>query len=231
VCGVALFSWYNVHWELVLFFCGMLLAELDLMRGAHNQHAPSHGASPSGSLLGSPVVSEKPRAICSNQMRKAKALFWSLWCIGALYLMNQPDIGDATTPGWVYLGTFVPKWWSNERYRFWQSIGSVLFVYGVGHSAGWQRFFNTAPVQYFGKISYAIYLMHGPIMHTAGYMIERWAYGLTGVEGYWYNGGFVLGFCFAVPTVVWAADIFWRAVDIPTVKFARWLETKCLKTA
>jgi len=120
--------------------------------------------------------------------------------------MNQPDALGDITPGWMYLETFIPAWWTFERYRFYQSIGAALFVYGVGHSAGWQRFFNSAVVQYFGKISYAIYLMHGPVMHTVGYTIERWAYGLTGVEGWWMNAGFVLGFCFAVPSVVWVAE-------------------------
>jgi peptidoglycan/LPS O-acetylase OafA/YrhL len=204
VWSVAIFSWYNVHWELTLFFVGMIIAELDLISGAHNQSAAAPAQS--GPLLGSPIEEKPSTTTTTSKATTFKSVFWSLWCLGALYLMCQPDIGDASTPGWVYLGTYVPKWWSNERYRVWQSIGSALFVYGVGHSVGWQRFFNTAVVQYFGKISYAIYLMHGPIMHTAGYMIERWAYGMTGTEGYWYNGGFVLGFVFAVPTVVWASE-------------------------
>lgn len=105
--------------------------------------------------------------------------------------------------------------------------GAVIFVLAAAHSKGWQRF-NHPVVQYFGKISYAIYLMHGLAMHTVGYHWEKWAYGLTGVEGSWYNAGFVLDACFAVLTVVWWADVFRHTVDIPTIKFAKWFESKCI---
>lgn len=205
VWGSALFSWYHLHWELVLFFCGMLIAELDLMRGAHEQSpAPT---SPSSPILGIPISDEKKQVTSGPTVgQKVQTIYWSLFCLGGLYLMSQPDAIAHATPGWMYLETLIPQWWNYERYRYWQSVGAVLFVYGVGHSAGWQRFFDSAVVQYLGKISYAIYLMHGPVMHTAGYMIEEWAYGITGVEGCWFNAGFLLGFCVAVPTVVWAAE-------------------------
>lgn len=64
-------------------------------------------------------------------------------------------------------------------------------------------------------------------MHTVRYHWEKWAYSLTGVEGYWYNIGFILSSFVCIPTVIWSADVFWRAVDIPTAKFAKWLEEKC----
>lgn len=70
--------------------------------------------------------------------------------------------------------------------------------------------------------------MHGPILKVIGYYFQDWAWRTTGVEGTEYNAGFLLGACFCVPTVLWAADIFWRAVDIPTVKFARWYESKLI---
>lgn len=73
--------------------------------------------------------------------------------------------------------------------------------------------------------------MHGPAMHVVGYHFEKWAYSVTGVEGYWFNAGFILGACFCIPTVVWWADVFWRAVDIPTVKFAKWFESKVIVKA
>lgn len=83
-------------------------------------------------------------------------------------------------------------------------------------------------MQYFGKISYAIYLVHGPVLHVVGYRVERWAWGITGVETQQqYVTGFVLGAVFVVPIVVWVADLFWRGVDARTVVFARWVEGRC----
>lgn len=214
VLGIAWFSYRNSRWEFILFLGGMLIAEMDIIRGAHTP---------------APTLPQDEKQAPSNG--RLKSLFWTLLSILGLYLLGQPDGRSEETPGWVYLSSIIPKWWDEEPYRYWQTAGAILFVIAVSHSPTWQRFFNTSVVQYFGKISYAIYLMHGPIMHLVGYHWEKWAYSITGVEGYWYNAGFVLGACCCIPTVVWAADIFWRAVDIPTVKFAKWFESKCVSKA
>ncbi|KHN96956.1 Acyltransferase 3 [Metarhizium album ARSEF 1941] len=212
VGGMTWFSYCHSRWELCLFLSGMLLAEMDHIRGAH---------------ITSPVLPQ-----IEKQPRKSrgwiKSIIWTSVSVLSLYLLSQPDDGGEMAPGWVYLTSLIPEWWSEEKYRYWQSAGAVVFVLAVGHSPAWQRFFNSPVVQYFGKISYALYLMHGPAMHAVGYHWERMAYAITGVEGYWYNAGFFLGAAFAVPTVIWWADVFWRAVDIPTVKFAKWFENKCI---
>ena len=210
VGGILWFTYRHSRWELCLFYCGMLLAELDHIRGAHI---------PAPAL---PQTEKTPSRSCT----RFKGVFWALASILALYFLCQPDDGGEKTPGWVYLTSLIPKWWTEEIYRYWQSIGAVLFVLAVGYSPRWQWFFNTAVVQYFGKISYALYLMHGPAMHTVGYHFEMMAYRITGVEGYNYNAGFILGALFVIPTVIWWADVFWRAVDVPTVKFAKWFENK-----
>ncbi|KAK8920843.1 hypothetical protein H634G_00167 [Metarhizium anisopliae BRIP 53293] len=212
VGGIIWFSYRHSRWELCLFLCGMLLAETDHIRGAHIP------------LPALPQSEKQPRM----SRGWAKSLFWTSVSVLGLYLMSQPDDGGEVAPGWVYLTSLIPAWWKVEKFRYWQSAGAVLFVLAVGHSRAWQRFFNSPVVQYFGKISYALYLMHGPAMHTVGYHWEKMAYGITGVEGYWYNIGFFLGAAFTIPTVIWWADVFWRAVDIPTVKFAKWFESKCI---
>lgn len=207
------FTYRRSRWDLLLFVSGMLLAECDLIRGAH-----------AGSSVLPQDEAEAKKPPRSSWMR----LFWSLISIIAIYLLCQPDDGGERTPGWRNLTSMIPSWWEVELYRYWQSIGAIMFVAAVGHSAGWQRFFNLPPVQYLGKISYALYLMHGPAMHTAGYHFERMAFSLTGVEGNQYTAGFALGACFCIPIVIWWADVFWRAVDVPSVKFAKWVEKKCV---
>lgn len=166
-----------------------------------------------------------------KQTRKSfqllKSLFWNLLCILGLYLLCFPDARGEVTPGFVWLTEQIPSWWGEELYRYWQGIGAIIFIFAVARCPPWQWFFNTGVVQYFGKLSYAIYLMHGVVIHTLGYHWEKWAYSITGVEGDDnYAAGFFLGALFVVPTVIWCSDIFWRAVDIPTVKFAKWFEGK-----
>ena len=208
VAGLACFTYRSDRWEMLLFFAGMLIAEWDLIRGAHD-----------------PISSPLP----PRSRAKEKTVVWAWTAIGilALYLLSQPDDGHDATPGWVFLSSLIPDWWE-DKYRYWQSVGAVLLVLCVAHSpTTWQRVFNTRPVQYLGKISYAIYLMHGPVFHTAGYAIQRWAWSVTGVEGVAYSWGFALSTVFVLPLLVWAADVFWRLVDAPVVRFARWFECKC----
>ncbi|CRK46922.1 hypothetical protein BN1723_001197 [Verticillium longisporum] len=170
--GIMSFTYRNQRWELFLFYSGMVLAELDLIRGAH---------SPAPALPILEKTSFKKSAI--------GGVIWAMLSILALFLMSQPDARCSDTPGWKRLCSMIPTWWQEEGYRYWQSIGAILFVLSVSHSPRWQRFFNTAPIQYFGKISFAMYLVHGPVLHTVGYMIEKRAYSMTGIEGWWYNAG------------------------------------------
>ncbi|GAO18492.1 hypothetical protein UVI_02041720 [Ustilaginoidea virens] len=210
VGGIMWFTYRHSRWELCLFFCGMLLAEMDHIRGVHA----------SAAVL--PQSEESPSRTCNW----LEGLCWTATSVLGLYLMSQPDDGGEIAPGWSYLSSLIPAWWAEEKYRYWQSCGAVLFVLAVGHSGTWQRFFNLPVVQYLGKISYSLYLVHGPAMHTVGYLWERMAYGVSGVQGYWYNAGFALGAVFCVPSVIWWADVFWRAVDMPSVKLAKWVEGK-----
>ncbi|KAI1380668.1 acyltransferase [Hypoxylon crocopeplum] len=211
------FTLRNDRWEVVLFLWGMAIAELDLIRNAHEPTTSHSSPAPLLPLEKTPAVAPERRKTCN--------FLWILLSIPALYLMSEPDAGTAGNPGWKYLGTFIPEWFS-DKYRYYQMIGSVMFVFCVARSPSWQRVFNSAPVQYFGRISYALYLMHGPVMHTIGFMVERRAWDLVGTDGCAYNWGFVLASVVNIPLVIWAADVFWRAVDAPTVRFTKWLESR-----
>ncbi|KAK3403468.1 acyltransferase family-domain-containing protein [Sordaria brevicollis] len=167
----------------------------------------------------------------------------------SLYLLSQPDINSHLAPGWIVLTSLIPYWWT-EHYRFYQPIGAVIFVYAVskypssacGPSSASARYaapvfsrylnpktmFESSMAQYLGKISYAIYLVHGPVLHTLGYTVMKltWTH-VTGTEtDRQYITGFVLASFLVVPLVVWVADVFWRGVDEPVVKFARKVEER-----
>lgn len=220
------FTYRSDRWDMLLFYCGMVLAEWDLIRGAHSTPSPSVPPASSSSGLSLLGHGHGPGQPALPRGRRLKTALWIGLSVVALYLMSQPDVGHDDTPGWVFLSSLIPAWFS-DRYRYWQCAGSVLFVLSVGRSPAWQRLFNARVVQYLGRISYALYLMHGPVMHTVGFATERWAWGVTGVEGQAYARGFVLASFVNVPVVIWAADVFWRAVDAPIVRFAKWFEAKC----
>ncbi|KAI0202054.1 acyltransferase family-domain-containing protein [Astrocystis sublimbata] len=227
---VAMVSWFvlrNDRWEMLLFLAGMTIADLDLRRNAH-EGRDSRGTSTTSSqpTLQLPLneKSDLNPPPCSRG-RSTSDTFWTIVSVFAMYLLSAPDAGPWNVPGWRYLGTFIPEWFT-EKYRFWQVIGACLFVFCAARSRGWQRFFELPVVQYLGHLSYAIYLMHGPVVHVLGFPVQRWAWGITGTEGEQFKRGVALAAMINIPLVIWAADIFWRAVDVPTVRFAKWLESK-----
>ncbi|TGJ88744.1 hypothetical protein E0Z10_g113 [Xylaria hypoxylon] len=225
---VGLLSWFvlrNDRWEMLLFLAGMTIADLDLRRNAHEGRGSTAGSSSPQPTLQLPL-DEKIKPIPSPlHERSTTDSFWTLVSIFALYLLSCPDAGPWDVPGWRYLGTLIPIWFT-EKYRFWQVVGSCLFVFCAARSRGWQRFFELPPIQYLGHLSYAMYLMHGPVTHILGYPVQRWAWGITGIEGSAFKSGVALAALINIPLVIWAADIFWRLVDMPTVRFAKWLESK-----
>jgi peptidoglycan/LPS O-acetylase OafA/YrhL len=199
------------RWELLLFYSGMFIAELDLITQSFK-----------------PAERSRSWIKLPSSGSTAYATAYIALAIISLYLMSQPDDFFAETPGWIWLSSLIPEWFS-EKYRYWQVLGSITFVLAVNRLPLLQKPFNTPIVQYFGKISYALYLMHGPVMHVMGYLIQNLAWKITGHENKSsYIFGFILGALFNVPLVIWASDVFWRFVDAPSVRFARWIETKLI---
>ncbi|KAI1199695.1 acyltransferase family-domain-containing protein [Nemania serpens] len=229
---VGLLAWFVLRsdrWDMLLFLAGMTIADLDVRRNAHGE-GEFRGMGTTSSSSSTPALllplGEKTDPDTPPPRRRLTGdSFWTLVSVSALYLLSCPDAGPWGVPGWRYLGTLIPTWFS-EKYRFWQVMGACLFVFCAARSRGWQRVFESAAIQYLGHLSYAVYLMHGPVMHAVGYPIQRWAWEITGIDGPAYRKGVVLAAVINIPLVIWAADIFWRVVDIPSVRFAKWLESK-----
>jgi hypothetical protein len=67
--------------------------------------------------------------------------------------------------------------------------------------------------------------VHGPIEHIIGYVLMgNLVYAFKGWNlMVWIIGGLTQG----IVTIA-VADVFWRAVDAPSVRIARWMEGICL---
>ncbi|KAF3936307.1 hypothetical protein ABW19_dt0208434 [Dactylella cylindrospora] len=150
--------------------------------------------------------------------------------LAGLYLASQPSHDPGKTPGYRTITAYTPKSVS-EKGRFWPSVAAILVAYALSSATpkGLQRPFTTTFAQYLGKISYALYLVHGPVCRSLGFwsVVRLWSYtGRNTTAGYVLGvlGGGVLVF----GTVFWVSDIFWRVVDVGCVKLARWMEGVCL---
>lgn len=220
---IVLLVYWGIHWdrwEMILFWSGLFLAELDLVSLARRQAANSE---PPDMQLDA-----KQQAASSNRRERLWRWFYFTNFVCGLFLASYPDDLGHDTPGYRYLTTLIPEFYS-EKYRFWQSVAAVQIIWTVNNADYLKSLFAGGVVQYLGKISFALYLMHGPVIHTFGYFVMPRMWALTGFEQRFnYELGFFFSACLIIPFTIWAADVFWRAVDMPCVRFARWLESKVI---
>jgi len=182
----------------------------------------------------------------------------------SLYLASQPvkDTGTraeilGTCNGWKTLGWLIPSaYWDNDAaYRwFWFFWAGFGLVYSIGE-IGWLRAACESPIaQYLGRHSFALYLVHGPmissfsqpLIYRAGVKTvwsdeQKLIFGP--VQDLWKNtawwpfpsmevGPFGLEpaflFCVAVslPFYLYLAEVGTRLFDDPSVKVARWFWLK-----
>jgi hypothetical protein len=125
--------------------------------------------------------------------------------------------------------------------------GAMLLVYTVSSAPLLQRFFKNSLSRYLGRISFSLYLVHGPVCHMIGHVLIPKLWALTGgptqalpipgnqesenpsrpFEGgttFGYESGVVLGALLVVPCTIWIADIFCRLIDEKCVQLARDIE-------
>jgi peptidoglycan/LPS O-acetylase OafA/YrhL len=167
-------------------------------------------------------------------MQKSTILLSVMIFVG-MVLGGYPDVWGLATPVYDWLpeyGGFWADYFTN--YRFWVAIGSIMIILPITFLPRAQALFTTPLARYLGKISYALYLVHELMAITVRVTVMNLFWGFVGYDSeedeigdFRYELGWALALIAYVPLVIWAADIFWRAVDIPTVKFAKWFESKC----
>ena len=205
------------RWETVLFLTGLLLADTSQLSHTNSQ----------SSLGDRPVRpwrrprSQRVHAVATEGLR-LMLLFISL------YLLSAPDLCIQQTPGFMLLGRLIPPF-DHQPFRFYPMIGAGILVFLVSHSPHtWfpnYLVLNSAAAQYLGRISYSVYLVHGPVTHSVGYLIFSWMLRLVG-QGTTlrYCIAFGLAYVLLLMIVLWVADVFWRGVDMKAVRFAAWIE-------
>lgn len=212
-------------WYGAIFTAGMLLGDLDQLA----------------------AKAELPRFLVRLEPYK-KFIYYHLLAI-SLYLGGVPshswDLQELRqTRGWYYLSYLKPqavfdfKWF----YLFWASA----FLVASAPRIPWlRRFFETRACQYLGRVCYALYLVHGPVLWIVGdrlYAATGWWKAEHQQHLPWWvdrfklpkSGPLGLEVSFLAPQVVlfpltlWLADVVTRAFDDPAVRFSQWLYRKGL---
>lgn len=199
--AITIHAFVHRRWDIALFVAGMLVAEMD--------------------------VAVRQSTLASKFMRRRVVKMSLVIClIVGIWLTGYPR--DHALESWGYM-TLSQAWpHGGYRRRFWLGMGSIMIVAPLPFLTSMQALFEARLARYFGRISFALYLIHGLGNRTIGTFIVRATWGWIGTDGELrYAACFAVASLVYFPIIVWWSDMFWRAFDMPTTRFAKWVESKC----
>ena len=214
------------RWDVATFIAGMATAEVNVTLEERRQ-AKKEAFLELTAGADRKVTAPRAKRRWSSFLRQSP--FWAALIFG-WYLTGIPYLDHERTPGYAFL----TEYWKNDptyKYRFWLAIGGILVTSSLTFLPTAQRFFTTSVARYLGKISYALYLIHAFMNATIRWEVWTLFGVLTDPSKHKRHIPFSWSWFFAtivyVQFTLWAADVFWRLVDAPSVKFAKWVEKKC----
>jgi hypothetical protein len=178
-------------------------------------------------------------------------IFYALFIIG-WYLSGVPSfVADhellRQSPGWVWLYHLRPAFVVEEDHKWFYLFWAATFLTASIAQIGWLKsFFETRFCQYLGRISFALYLIHGPVLWTLAdriYLAVGWSRE-NNVDGLkdWINIGpllpkggplglepaFLIPHLIILPFTLWLAEMATKLFDRPSIRFAGWAYRKAL---
>jgi len=169
---------------------------------------------------------------------------WFFTFLLGVYLGGVPTTEENISflrenPGWLWMSYLKPQAVFDYKhfYLFW---AAVMIVPAVPRISWLKRFFESNFCQYLGKISFMLYLVHGPILWTLGdrmyaavgwskeehaLLIPSWSgilllprWGPMGLEF-----SFLCTQVILLPVTLWIAEITTNVLDTPSIKVGNWL--------
>lgn len=224
VVGIMLYCLRLGRWAAFEFIGGMLLCEIYLIEDLRNSRLHPDKEAPAVSTGGPKTLSGK-----------ITQAFWVSILIISLYIAGWPNEHPERAPllGWLHDHTPEPYFSQgyNQIQFFWFMLGGLAIMLSTMHLPRLQKLLTTPFVRYLANISYALYIVHGPIMDAILPTTRDYMWYLTGGgEASWRRTiAWPLGLLLLAPSVIWGADVFWRAVDLKSVDAGRWIEDACLR--
>lgn len=242
--GVSVLYFYWNHWEVWVFILGAMVAQADLMLGAppilsaqRPDHDPDHDFEPAPpASVNHPVHDWTRYGVSSTRDRRfQRGLRYAAFVV-ALYFLSYPVDGARDyAPGYLWLNRLIPRFMVRKD-KFYPNIGTAILLLALARSdastSRWRRLLTSSFPLYLGKISFAVFLVHGPIMHSIGYMMPHkmaWTFGTELQALADVPWAMVVGFGWMVTLLLtlWAADVWHREVEGRCVEMTETLERLC----
>lgn len=229
------------RWAAFEFIGGMFLAELHLKTMEHRH-----------SLL---KLYEREEPAGGDKTTVLETSLHIAMLLIAGYVAGWPNAHAESTWGIRVLNEWTPHAFPRTDpttpQKFWFALCAIGVVWSCGRLRLVRRVLEGGFAQYCGRISFALYIVHGPVLEMLqGHIVGKAAtaaegkkgaknykaavagWGLKGLLGVTTTGErtlcWVLGLVFFVPLVFAAADVFCRLVDEPVVDLAKRIEQRCL---
>ncbi|KAF2162859.1 hypothetical protein M409DRAFT_57916 [Zasmidium cellare ATCC 36951] len=211
------------EWALAMFMGGVLLAMNDLSGWDHA------------------LLAKQPLKVSRTVMHHI--FFFTGW-----YLLCQPSgIRDpkqsSEAPGWYILTELLtPRvYYQDEYWRWWNFWGALMLVYGVLRIEWLQSLFTTQPMRYLGRICFALYLVHTPLLWTINDRVYRvlgtqmhqdlvlWIDDWLKIPDFGIHGlssRFLVAQVINTPINFAAAEVGTWVLDEPSVRVGKWIVRK-----
>jgi len=170
----------------------------------------------------------------------------------AEYMTRQDALGSC--PGWGTLSRLIPgTYWDADSYFrwYWLFWGAFLMVLTIKEISWLRAIFETRTAQYLGRHSFALYLVHGPLITTfsvyllfmtgikqvAEHEVARFgAYqDMLRKQPWWPlpEGGpaglqpnYLFCAAISIPFFLYCAEVGTKLFDLPSVKASKWVWQK-----
>lgn len=194
-----LYALVQTRWDMVPFFGGMILCQLDMLY---------------------PIST----TIHNSHQRLAKTVFWFCILLAGLYVGSFPitQKPERCVSQYRWLCNITP------RYMYWHDLAAFLIVLAVCRETLLQRFFNSRVLQYFGKISFSFYIVHEPLLHVFGFYTVPFTWSLIGNKTHFqYQFGLLTAMSITGFVTTWVADRCKYVVEDTLTRISRWIERVC----
>jgi len=223
LAGIIAFCFHSGMLYTVEFLGGMFIAEMTLVQDRSLHPASSPTALPKFAIVEPPRESK-----CGSSIKQQLTqLFWFANVLSGLFIASWTNNHPEQVWGIAFLNAHTPEPYDGQR--IWFCFGAFQIVGACTQLRCLQSIFMTGIAQYLGNISYALYLTHNLCLTSLEPRIAPVLNKYFAKATFWGRHlNWLGGLALYLPIIICVADLFWRAVDTLTVKFARWLEAKCV---